>query len=56
MAVLIVSLDSRFLLTGAVKSVDLVSSTLNALPDETLRDALAAVSAEIEEEESVVST
>lgn len=55
-AALIASLDSRLLPTGAVKSADLVSSTLNALPDETLRDALAAVCAEIEEEESVVST
>ena len=55
-AALIASLDSHLLPTNAVKSADLVSSTLNALPDETLRDALAAVSAEIEEEESVVST
>lgn len=54
-AALIATLDSRFLPVGAVKSADLVSSTLNALPDETLRDALAAVRAEIEEEESVVS-
>jgi hypothetical protein len=54
-AALIASLDSNLLPQGAVKSADLVASTINALPDETLRDALAAVHAEIEEEERVVS-
>jgi len=39
----------------AVRPADLVSSTLNALPDETLRDALAAVRAEIDEEAPFVS-
>jgi len=48
-AVLIASLDSRHLPAAAMKSADLVATTINALPDETLRDALAAVRAEIEE-------
>ncbi len=55
-AALIASLDSSLLPAGAVKSADLVASRINALPDETLRDALAAVHAEIEEEECAVST
>ena len=55
-AALIASLDSSLLPEGAVKSADLVASRINALPDETLRDALAAVQAEIEEEERAVST
>lgn len=49
-AALIASLDSRVLPRAAVQSADLVSGMLNGLPDETLRDALAAVRAEIEEE------
>ncbi|MBL8393533.1 MAG: hypothetical protein JNK99_02120 [Candidatus Accumulibacter sp.] len=53
-AALIASLDSRQLPLGAVKSADLVASTINSLPDETLRDALAAVHAEIEEERVVI--
>ncbi|WP_313951465.1 hypothetical protein [Accumulibacter sp.] len=56
-AALIASLDSRLLPLGAVKSADLVATTINALPDETLRDALAAVHAEIEKEgDCVVSS
>ena len=55
-AALIASLDSSLLPEGAVKSADLVASRINALPDETLRDALAAVHAKIEEEERAVST
>ena len=53
-AALIASLDSRQLPLGAVKSADLVASTINSLPDETLRDALAAVHAEIGEERVVI--
>ncbi|WP_434735904.1 hypothetical protein [Candidatus Accumulibacter meliphilus] len=49
-AALIASLDSRALPPTAVKSADLVATTINALSEETLRDALAAVRAEIEEE------
>ena len=55
-AALIASLDGRLLPMTAVRPADLVSSTLNALPDETLRDALAAVRAEIDEEEPLVSS
>lgn len=50
-AALIASLDSRVLPAAAVKSGDLVATTINALSEETLRDALAAVRAEIEDEE-----
>ncbi len=54
-AALIASLDSSHLPLGAVKPADLVASTINALPDETLQDALAAVHAEIEDEPVVVN-
>ena len=37
-AALIASLDSSQLPLGAVKPADLVASTINALPDETLQD------------------
>jgi hypothetical protein len=49
-AALIASLDSKRLPLGAVEAADLVATTINQLPEETLRDALAAVHAEIEEE------
>jgi hypothetical protein len=54
-AVLIASLDSSHLPLGAVKPADLVATTINALPDETLEDALAAVHAEIEDEPVVIN-
>lgn len=54
-AALIASLDSSQLPLGAVRPADLVASTINALPDETLQDALAAVHAEIEEEPVVIN-
>lgn len=54
-AALIASLDSRLLPPGAMQSADLVATAINALPDETLREALAAVRAQIEEDEPVVS-
>jgi hypothetical protein len=44
-AALIASLDSSHLPLGAVKPADLVASTINALSDETLQDALAAAHA-----------
>ena len=50
-AALVASLDSRVLPPAAVRSAELVASTLNALSEETLSDALAAVRAEIEGEE-----
>jgi len=51
-AALIASLDSKHLPVGAVESADLVATSINALSEETLRDALNAVRAEIEEEET----
>jgi hypothetical protein len=54
-AALIASLDSSHLPLGAVKPADLVASTINALPDEPLQDALAAVHAEIEDEPVVIN-
>ncbi|MCM8595070.1 hypothetical protein [Accumulibacter sp.] len=53
-AALIACLDCRLLPPGAIKPADLVASTINALPDETLCDALVAVSAGIDEEASGV--
>jgi hypothetical protein len=50
-AALIASLDSSHLPLGAVKPADLVASSINALSEETLQDALASVSAKIEEDE-----
>ena len=49
-AVLIASLDSKRLPVGAIESADMVATTINALSEETLQDALNAVRAEIEEE------
>lgn len=48
-ASLIASLDSKRLPVGAVEAADLVATHINRLPEETLQDALQAVSAEIEE-------
>ena len=49
-AALIASLDSKRLPVGAVESADVVATAINALSEETLQDALAAVNAEIEED------
>lgn len=54
-AALIASLDGRLLPVAAMQSADLVASTINALPDETLQDALAAVHAEIATDDPIVS-
>ena len=51
-AALIASLDSKHLPVGAVESADLVATSINALSEETLQDALNAVRAEIEDEEA----
>jgi hypothetical protein len=51
-AALIASLDSKRLPLGAVESADLVATSINALSEETLQDALSAVRAEIENEEA----
>jgi len=48
--VLIASLDSKRLPVGAVEAADMVATSINHLPEETLQDALAAVNAEIEED------
>ncbi len=50
-AALIASLDSKHLPVGAVESADLVATSINSLSEETLRDALNSVRAEIETEE-----
>jgi len=49
-AVMIASLESKRLPLTAVESADLVATSINALSEETLQDALAAVHAEIEED------
>jgi hypothetical protein len=49
-AAMIASLNSRHLPLGAVESADLVATSINALSEETLQDALSAVRAEIEQE------
>ena len=51
-AALIACLDSKRLPLGAVESADLVATSINALSEETLQDALNAVRAEIENEET----
>lgn len=51
-AALIASLDSKRLPLGAVESADLVATSINALGEDTLQDALDAVRAEIEGEVS----
>jgi hypothetical protein len=51
-AALIASLDSKRLPIGAVESADMVATSINALSEETLQDALNAVRAEIENEET----
>lgn len=52
-AALIACLDSKRLPIGAVESADMVATSINSLSEETLQDALNAVRAEIEDEESV---
>ena len=51
-AALIASLDSKRLPVGAVEAADMVATSINALAEDTLQDALASVRAEIEEEEN----
>ena len=51
-AALIASLDSKHLPVGAVESADMVATSINALSEETLQDALNAVRAEIDEDET----
>ena len=49
-AALIASLDSKRLPVGAVEAADMVATSINALAEDTLQDALASVRAEIEDE------
>lgn len=51
-AALIASLDSKRLPVGAVEAADLVATSINALSEEALQDALDSVRAEIEEDSS----
>ncbi len=51
-AALVASLDSKRLPVGAVESADLVATSINALSEETLQDALGSVRAEIEDDET----
>ena len=52
-AVLLASLDSKRLPVGAVEAADQLATWINLLPEESLRDALGSVNAEIEEEDPV---
>lgn len=49
-AALIACLDSKRLPVGAVDAADVVATSINSLPEETLQDALSSVHAEIEED------
>lgn len=48
-AALIAGLNTQHLPIAAVESADLVATSINTLTEETLRDALGAVRAEIED-------
>lgn len=48
-AALIAGIDSKRLPVGAVEAADVVATCINQLPEETLRDALGSVHAEIED-------
>jgi len=45
-AVLVANTDAKTLPNGAVEAAEMLSETLNALPEETLKDALESVRAE----------
>ncbi|MBL8449470.1 MAG: hypothetical protein JNM32_06050 [Dechloromonas sp.] len=47
-AALIATLDSKRLPVGAIEAADVVATSINRLSEETLRDALDSVHAEIE--------
>lgn len=49
-AALIAGLDSKRLPVGAVEAADIVATSINQLPEETLQDALDSVHAQIKEE------
>lgn len=48
-AVLVANADAAKLQPNAVEAAEMLSETLNALPEETLRDALESVRAEPDE-------
>jgi len=48
-AVLVANADAAKLQPNAVEAAEMLSETLNALPEETLRDALESVHAEPDE-------
>ena len=47
-AVLVANTEAQKLPQGAVDAAEMLSETLNALPEETLKDALDSVQAELE--------
>jgi len=47
-AVLVANTEAQKLPSGAVDAAEMLSETLNALPEETLKDALDSVQAELE--------
>ena len=53
-AALIAGIDSKRLPVGAVEAADVVATCINQLPEETLRDALGSVHAEIEAASTVI--
>jgi hypothetical protein len=48
-AVLVANTEAQKLPPGAVDAAEMLSETLNALPEETLKDALDSVHAEVEQ-------
>ena len=47
-AVLVANTDAKRLPEAAMDAAEMLSETLNALPEETLKDALESVQAEVE--------
>lgn len=47
-AVLVANTDAKKLPAAAMDAAEMLSETLNALPEETLKDALESVQAEVE--------
>lgn len=47
-AVLVANTDAAYLPAAAMDAAEMLSETLNALPEETLKDALESVQAEAE--------
>lgn len=55
-AALIASIDCAELPDHAVQAADIVATSINLLPEETLNDALEAVQAHVAQEENTVTT